>query len=164
MSTLIEAIELLRRRGQAPTSGTVSVRNFLQRFRPSPPGSVRALFLKIFSGDGATVRRCGVPDPSAGGVHISAYGAPGGRWDRKNLTYNVNASGSGLAPGDVDTTMRTAFATWAALPWPSFTFTPVAGDADIIVRFGEKSWMIGSVTLAERAAQLVIPGPPIRAD
>jgi len=48
MSTLMGAVELLRGHGQLPTSGTVGVKGLMQRFQPSPPGSVRALQLKMF--------------------------------------------------------------------------------------------------------------------
>ena len=48
MATLMGAVELLRGHGQLPTSGAVSVMDLMQRFRPSPPGSVRALLLKMF--------------------------------------------------------------------------------------------------------------------
>ena len=50
MATLFDAVDLLRERRQLPTSGTVRVKDLLQRFRPSypsHPGSVRALLLKI---------------------------------------------------------------------------------------------------------------------
>lgn len=48
MSTLMGAVERLRGRGQLPSSGTVSVKDLLHRFQPSPKGSVRALLLKMF--------------------------------------------------------------------------------------------------------------------
>ena len=47
MSTLMGAVELLRGRGQLPTPGIVSVRNLLQRYQPSPLGSMKSLFLKM---------------------------------------------------------------------------------------------------------------------
>ena len=50
MATLMGAVELLRGHGQLSTSGTVSAIDLLQRFRPSPPGSMRALILKMFDG------------------------------------------------------------------------------------------------------------------
>lgn len=48
MSTLIEAVERVREQGQLPPDGPVSIRDLLQRFPPSPQGSVRALLLKMF--------------------------------------------------------------------------------------------------------------------
>lgn len=42
------AVELLRGRGELPTSGAGSVMDLMQSFRPSPPGSMRALLLKMF--------------------------------------------------------------------------------------------------------------------
>ncbi|MEH2112327.1 MAG: hypothetical protein V7K39_07265 [Nostoc sp.] len=39
-------------------------------------------------------RFCGTPDPGGdGGIHIAAYGSPGGRWSRGNLTYSINLGG-----------------------------------------------------------------------
>lgn len=48
MSTLMGAVELLRGRGQLLPSGAISVLELLQRFQPSPRGSMRALLLKMF--------------------------------------------------------------------------------------------------------------------
>jgi len=81
------------------------------------------------------VRRCGVTDPSAGGIHITAYGSPGGRWSRGNLTYNVNVNGSGLSQADVDGVMVNAFQQWRVAA-PFFSFMQVGGNADIQIQFG----------------------------
>jgi hypothetical protein len=50
MSSLIGAVELLRGHGQLPPSGNVSLRDLVARFRPDPPGSVRALLWKMHEG------------------------------------------------------------------------------------------------------------------
>jgi hypothetical protein len=78
------AVELLRGRGQLPTSGTVSVRNLLQGYQPSPPGSMRALLLKMFGS-------VAVNDPLVFTTPIITGGlAALGGW----VTVTVNLDGS----------------------------------------------------------------------
>jgi hypothetical protein len=99
--------------------------------------------LKVaFSGGSSTPtnasqqRFCGVEDPASGGIHTTAFGAPGGRWSRGNLTYTVNSAGVlGLTAAAVNTTLAAAFAQWQTVA-PFFRFTQVMGPADITIQFG----------------------------
>src|SRR5947207_9509995 len=64
------------------------------------------------SGEATDIRptpRCGVPDSAAGGLRPTAYGPPGGRWSRGNLTYTADASGSRLLQSVVDAQVAKAF-------------------------------------------------------
>jgi hypothetical protein len=139
MPSLMDAVVLLRARAQLPANGTVSVRVLLQRTQPSPPGSMRALLSKVLGGVETGVRRCGVPDPSPGEIHPAAFGSPGGRWSRGNLTYSVNVSGTGLSQRAVDGILASAFQQWqAATRFFSFTQLPlqVPPNTDIQIQFG----------------------------
>jgi hypothetical protein len=121
----------------------VSIREFANQVGlGNPPISVRALVEKFGTKSlreaifGTDVRRCGVPDPSSGGILPAAFGSPGGRWSRGSLTYNVNASGClGLTPNEVNTGMASAFQQWQAVA-PFFSFSQVSGNADIQIQFG----------------------------
>ncbi len=102
-------------------------------------------FIQVFSGGyGVTgeipglPRQCGVPDPTGGGIHITSYGSPGGKWDQGNLTYSINLSGSGLPAAFVNGVIAGAFAQWRAAS-PYFTFTQVTGNANINIQFGGKT-------------------------
>jgi hypothetical protein len=81
-------------------------------------------------------RRCGVPDFAPGDLRPTAYGSPGGRWTRGNLTYSVNVGTSGVTPATVEPVMKRATDQWSAAQ-PFFTFTRVPpGPADIRVQVG----------------------------
>ena len=95
-------------------------------------------------------RFCGTPDPGGGGIRIAAYGSPGGRWSRGNLTYSVNLMGYidlsllpqnlnlGLLPQNaVNGVIAAAFQQWMAIvPFFNFNFLPGGGNADIRIQFG----------------------------
>ena len=49
MPRLMEAVKFVREAGQLPPSGVVNFKDLLNRFRPSPSNSIRALLLKMFS-------------------------------------------------------------------------------------------------------------------
>ncbi|HXI71878.1 MAG TPA: matrixin family metalloprotease [Verrucomicrobiae bacterium] len=80
-------------------------------------------------------RMCGVPDRMTSGLHIEAYGSPGGRWSRGNLTFRVNAMGCNLPPATVNSIITNAFKLWQAAA-PFFTFRSNGGPSDIEIRFG----------------------------
>ena len=98
---------------------------------------------QAFSGGNDTLanvsqqRFCGVTDPTTGGLHTTAFGAPGGRWSRGNLTYIVNTAGvMGVTAAEATIEIGKAFAQWQAVA-RFFQFTQVmAGPADITVSFG----------------------------
>jgi len=80
MTNVMTAVERLRERGQAPSSGAISLRGLARQVRPEPAGSVRALLLKVFAAT-AAVRPYAVilcrfkgdpPDPAREGP-ISKY-------------------------------------------------------------------------------------------
>src|SRR4051794_8153841 len=81
--------------------------------------------------------RCGVPDRRPGDLRPTAYGSPGDRWSRGNLTYTVSAMGAtGVTPAQVDAQVRAAVTQWQAAQ-PFFSLRQVAGPAaDIRIRFG----------------------------
>jgi Matrixin len=83
-------------------------------------------------------RFCGTPDPGGGGIRIAAYGSPGGRWSRGNLTYSVNLMGySGLTQNVVNGVIAAAFQQWQAIVrFFNFNFLPGGGNADIRIQFG----------------------------
>src|SRR5437773_5083233 len=123
MSSLMGAVELLRGRGQLPRSGTVSIKELLQRFQPSPPGSMRALLLKML--DQASIF-CGTPDPDRDGIiHPLTFGSPGGRWSRTSLSFSINPAGcKGLTPASAAATITQAFGLWRTVV-PFLTLQPV---------------------------------------
>jgi hypothetical protein len=49
MATIVQAIEWLRGRGLLPPNGAVTAMNLVQRFSPTPRGSVRALLSKMLA-------------------------------------------------------------------------------------------------------------------
>ena len=80
-------------------------------------------------------RFCGVSDPASDGLHVTTFGAPGGRWSHGNLSFNVDPSGSGLGKAEVEGVLDAAFGNWAVAA-PYFSFKRVTGDADITIKFG----------------------------
>ena len=80
-------------------------------------------------------RFCGVPDRMTSGLQIQAYGSPGGRWSRGNLSYRVNSTNCNLSAAVVNQVIASAFQIWQSAS-PYFVFTRVGFPADIEIRFG----------------------------
>jgi hypothetical protein len=74
--------------------------------------------------------RCGVPDAP----FEAAFTVSGRRWNYTNLTYRVLNFTNDLAGEVVLRILRRAFDLWRQV-LPTFSFTLVNGDADIIIRF-----------------------------
>lgn len=91
--------------------------------RPNRPGDIL---------DVAHPLRCGVPDVPVGDIRIQAYGPPGGRWSRTNLTYNVNVAGSRLTHAFVNAQAAAAFQQWQSRS----AVVQLQADADIQIQFG----------------------------
>lgn len=153
MSSLMGAVEVLRGQGQLPPSGTVSIKDLVRRFQPSPPGSTRALLLKMPTPVERVNVFCGTPDPSKDGkIRPQTFGSPGGRWSRTTLSFSINTAGcKGLTLAMAAATITQAFGLWRAAA-PFLALQPIKSNGDIQVafagadvddRFGKPGGVIG---------------------
>jgi hypothetical protein len=90
-------------------------------------------------GNVSRVRTCGIADPASNsGIHVTTFGAPGGRWGHGQLTFKTDATGTGLTPADqkvIASVINNAFQQWDAVS-RFFSFSETKGDADFNVQFG----------------------------
>jgi hypothetical protein len=85
-------------------------------------------------------RFCAVPDRPMSDLQIRAYGSPGGRWTRGNLSFRVTNSPPGMAVAQVAAIVGGAFQQYAAAT-PFFQFTDLTSsgastNADVTISFG----------------------------
>jgi peptidoglycan hydrolase-like protein with peptidoglycan-binding domain len=88
--------------------------------------------------------RCGNPDitPVSNPTILSlvepdlaGFVATGGRWPTRNLRYAFQETGVDLPAGSVRQAIHQAFSTWSGWTGLSFREVPMAGGAEIIIRF-----------------------------
>jgi hypothetical protein len=82
-------------------------------------------------------RVCGVPDTPFTPVQKQTFGEPMSRWERGNLSYQVNPAGCNLNADIVHEVVAGAFSQWQnAAPFFNFTKHPTGVKSDINVSFG----------------------------
>ncbi|MFD8320425.1 matrixin family metalloprotease [Kitasatospora purpeofusca] len=79
---------------------------------------------------------CGVPDDIESEIEIQTFGSPGGRWERRALSFSVNPAGANLSPSVVTSTVAKAFSVWQGSLGGLFTFSPVGAGGDVHGSFG----------------------------
>jgi predicted Zn-dependent protease len=76
--------------------------------------------------------RCGFPDIPPD-VSVSSFVAQGNQWDHLNLTYSFQELTPDLTGQQIRDAILGAFVLWSQVTW--LTFTEVANNADIVIRF-----------------------------